>query len=114
MTRGRVMSARAIGGSAGQQERQRDVLLDGQRGQQVVGLEHEADVVASECGARLLLESADLGVPQPDRATGGLVESSSAVQERALARAGGAHDRGESLRRQRETDGVQCGDLATA
>ena len=78
--------------AAGERERQDDVLVGGQRGEQVEALEDEADLVAAQLRELLLLEPGDLDAVDADPAAGGLVEAGEDVHERALAGAGRAHD----------------------
>ena len=84
----------------GEQQRQLDVALGGEHRQQVVHLEHEADVVGAPV--------AELGVRQPvdreaidfDGARGRPVETAEQVQQRGLARARRPHERDEVAARQ--------------
>ena len=81
--------------AAGDRQRQQDVLLRGQRRHQVERLEDEADPVAAQPGQRLVVERDEVGVAEQHRAAGGVVERRAAVHQRRLARARGAHHRGE-------------------
>ena len=67
----------------------------GERGHEVVGLEDEADLVAPHQRELLLVHRADLVVAEEHLARRDPVEAGEAVQQRRLARARRAHDRGE-------------------
>ena len=54
--------------AAGDRERQDDVLLRRQDGQQVEGLEDEADLLAAKLGQMVVVERRDLGAVDVDRA----------------------------------------------
>ena len=97
-----------VGGAAGERGRQRDVLERRQRRDQVVGLEHEADAVAANLRELLLGERADLQVAQEHLPARQAVEAGDAVQQRGLARAGRAHDRGVLRTREVDLDLVEC------
>ncbi len=93
--------------AAGQRERQDDVLVGRQRGQQVEALEDEADLVAAQLREPLLLEARDLGPVDPDLAAAGLVEAGEDVHEGALAGAGRPHDGREPALRDVDVDAAQ-------
>ena len=57
-----------VDGVAAEHQRQRDVLLGGQRRDQVVGLEDEPDGLAPELGELLVVELGEVGVADEDRA----------------------------------------------
>ena len=97
---------------SGQPQRQRDVQLGGQRGQQVEGLEHEPDPVPPQHGKAGLAEPAEFLPSQPDLARGGSVQPRRALQECALARAGRPHHGRERPRLEAERDPVQGGHRA--
>ena len=99
---------------AAEPQREGDVVLDVQGRQQVVRLEHEAHVIAPEGGELTCLQARDLGSAEVDGAAAGPVKSRSTVQQRALARAGGAHDRGEGALRDGEVHAAEGGDAAGA
>jgi hypothetical protein len=80
-------------GPAGQLQRHRHVLERGERGDQVVGLEHEADAVPAQARQRVLVEAGDLHAVQHDGAGGGPVEPGDEPEQRGLAAAGGPGDR---------------------
>ena len=100
--------------AAVQPQRQRDVLRDRERGQEVEGLEDEADPLAPQDRQPPLAESGQVGVAERDGAGGGTVEPRGDVQERALARARRAHDRGERPARKLDADAVERDDGAVA
>ena len=81
--------------AAGELEREEDVLLRGEHGEEVEELEDEADVLAPELRQ---LGVAELGDGRPvdlDVALGGTVEAGEDVHEGRLAGARGPHDGGE-------------------
>ena len=78
--------------AVGQALRQEDVLLGAQGGQQVEGLEDEAEAVAAHGGELLVLHAGQVLTSDEHAAGGGGVQARQAVQESGLARAGGAHD----------------------
>ena len=95
------MSARPRAGAparAGQPRGQQDVLLAGQLGDEVEGLEDEADVVAAHAGELALGAAVDALAGDLDGAGLGAVERAEEVQERRLARAR-APDDGHELAR---------------
>jgi hypothetical protein len=93
--------------AAGQPGRQQDVLPHAQRGDQVEGLEDEPDPGATQPGQCGLGQSGQVGAGQPDRPRGRLVQAGGALQQRALARSGAAHDRGERAGGDVEVDAVE-------
>ena len=93
--------------ATGDLDRQHDVLRRGQRRQQVERLEDEADLVAAQQGERLVLQRRDLGVADVDLPGGRPVEAGQHVQQRRLAGAGRAHDRGELTGGEADADVVQ-------
>ena len=99
-----------LGPAVGQALRQEDVLLGGQGGQQVEGLEDEAEAIAAHGGELLVFHAGqvlagDEGVPG-----GGGVQAGQAVQKSGLARAGGAHDGHELAASHHEARRVQGDD----
>ena len=80
---------------AGEGEGEGDVLGRGERGQQVEGLEDEADAVPTQAGQALVVERAELGVADVDPAEGEGVEAGQAVEKGGLPRARRSHDRRE-------------------
>ena len=93
---------------------QHDVLLGGERRDQVERLEHEADLGAAELGELTVLERGQPGVADEDGAAGEAVEAGEAVQQGALARARRAHDRGELPGLERNGHVVEGADLPLA
>ncbi len=79
-----------------QEERQLDVFLRRQHGQQVVELEHETDVSRAPFRQLVVRHRRELGAANPDRAARRAVEPAQQVQQRRLARARRAHD-GEKI-----------------
>ena len=104
----------AVGLAAGERERQRDVLGRVERRDEVVGLEHEADAVAAQHGELLVGERAELDVADEHRARRERVETGEAVQQRRLARARRAHDRGEAPGGDVDGDAVERADGGVA
>jgi hypothetical protein len=86
---------RRVGGASRDVQREGDVVRRGERGQQVVGLENEADAVAPELGQPPLRQHGDLRVTDPGLPVIGAVQARHAVHERGLARTGRPHDGGE-------------------
>ena len=80
------------GGGAVVDERQLDVVQRGGAGQQVEGLEDEADLLVADAGELVVVELADQLAVEPVVALGGRVEAADEVHQRGLAGAGGAHD----------------------
>src|SRR4051812_9062385 len=98
----------------GQPRWQRDVLLRGQRAEQVEGLEDEADALAAQARQGSLAELGQLVLAEPDAAAGGPVEARGALQEGGFAGPRGAHDRGERPASEGESDAVERVDGAVA
>ncbi len=80
-----------------QPHRQRDVFLRGEKGDQVVPLEDEADVLPPEAPRVDLAPAIAPGFVPADHDCpgGGQLDQADAQQQRALARAAGADKRGE-------------------
>ena len=93
--------------AAGEPRRQLDVLLGGQRAEQVEGLEHEPDVVAAQAGEGTLAHAGQLLPGELDRAAGRAVEPGGDQQQRGLAGPGRAHDGGEGAGGEGERDAVE-------
>ena len=70
-----LVHPRLIDVAAGDRQRQRDVLLGVQDGQQVERLEDEADLLAPQVGEALVVERRDLGAVDLDRAGRRAVEA---------------------------------------
>ena len=60
---------------AEQRQRQRDVLRDGQVGQHVERLEHEAHAGAAQHGQRIVVERREIDAVERDRAGVGAIET---------------------------------------
>ena len=97
---------------AGQAQREADVLLGGEVGHQVEALEDEADPLAAQPGAVVLVPVGDVLAVDEDPAVGRPLEAGRAVEERRLAGAGRAHDGGEGAGREGEVDTGERGDRA--
>ncbi len=74
------------------QQRRLDVFIDGQLVDEMVGLEHEADVVAVQFGALLFSKALHGFVQKKVLALGGFFQQAQNVHQRRLARAGRPHD----------------------
>ncbi len=89
-------------------ERQRDVLQRGQRRHQVVRLEDEADLVATQLRECLVVQAATRSVVADEHLpVGERVEAGDAVHERRLARARRAHDGAEATGLELHRDPVE-------
>ena len=94
--------------------REDDVLIDAEDGDQVVVLEDEADFPAAEDGESLVLEGEDVFPVHADGAGGGAVQAAQHVEEGGLAGAGGADHGGEFALFHRQVHAVQGADLRLA
>ena len=92
------------------QRGQQHVLLGGQRGQQVEELEDEADLLPAQPGELAVAEPVVALAGEQDLARAGGVERAQQVQEGALPRARGAHDRGHLAALDLEADAVEGAD----
>ena len=101
----------AVGGV---DQRQLDVLERRGAGEQVEGLEHEADLPVADLGALVAVEPRDVDAVEEVAARRRPVEAADDVHERALAGARRAHDRDELARRDRERDAVERAHLDLA
>src|SRR5690606_38108955 len=97
-----------------QQKRQFDVLLRAQHRQQVVELEHEADMLGTPAGQLAGLELVDTLAVDADAAGGGRIQAADQVQQGGLARARRAHQGEEIATLDVEVDAVQHLDLLLA
>ena len=88
---------------------QGDVLLGGQRGHEVEGLEHEAQPVAAQRRDFLVGQPGQVGVADAGVAGRRGVEAGHAVHQRRLAGAGGPHDGGELAAAEFHVDRVEGG-----
>ena len=80
------------GGRAVVDEGQLDVVQRGGAGQQVEGLEDEADFLVADAGELVVVEFADQLAVEPVLALGRRVEAADQVHQRRLAGAGRSHD----------------------
>ncbi len=92
---------------ARQLQRQPDVLIDVQRGQQVEVLEDEAQPGQPQIAEPALAQLRQIGRTEQHRARGRPVEPRGALQKRALAGPGRAHHRGETGARQTDAHPAQ-------
>ena len=79
-------------GDAPEHEGEGDILGGGEVGQQVVGLEHKADVLLPEGGELFLFQTGDGDAADPDTAPGGFFHSGELVEKGTFSRTGGAED----------------------
>ena len=89
---------------AGDPQRQHDVLLGGQDGNQVQRLEHEAHPRPPQAGELGVVEPVEAPSVEPDVARGRTIEPGEYVHERRLSRSRRSHDRGEASPRERHGD----------
>ena len=85
-------SMRCGGGGSVVDERQLDVVQGSGAGEQVEGLEDEADFLVADAGELVVVQFADQLAVEPVLALGRRVEAADEVHERGFAGAGGAHD----------------------
>jgi hypothetical protein len=85
----------AIGLLAAQGQRQQDVLPRGQGGDEVEGLEHEADALAAHQRHALVIERAEVDVPEQHLPRGQPVQAGQAVQRGRFPGTGWPHHGGE-------------------
>jgi hypothetical protein len=104
------VAPRPVGTAPRQPSGQLDVLGCGQLGQQVEGLEHEPDPVATQRGQLGVAARAQFGVAEEDLAGRGVVQPGEQVQQRGLAGTGRPHDRGEPGRGYGEIHPVERAD----
>jgi acyl-CoA thioesterase-1 len=88
----------------GQGEREQDVLLRGERGDQVVLLEDESEPVAAQQRKVGLVERRERGVADERLTRGQSVESGDALHQRALPGSRRPHDGGELVEREVDRD----------
>ena len=106
-------SIEQIGGSpvalgAVQQQRQFDVLSDGERGDQMEELEHEPDLAPAELGAIADRERGEIAITEQNASAVRLIESSGEVQQRRLSRATRPDQREELTRLDGQVHLVEC------
>ena len=111
---GRALAQLARGAVAEELERHEHVLERGERGQQMKGLEDEADVLRTKLGALVLGKNGEVHSVEPHVPRGGLVEAGQQPEQRRLAAARRAQDRDEGLRGNAEIDVPQDGQRAAA
>ena len=97
----------AVGPGVREPGGQQDVLAHGQRRDEVERLEDEADAGAALLGQRGLGQLRQVRPGQPHGAVGRPVQARRAVQQRALARPGRAHHRGEGAAEEVDVTDVQ-------
>jgi hypothetical protein len=85
-----------------------DVLGGRERGDKVVGLEHETDALPPEQREPLLVQPGEVDVTDEDLPGGRPIEAGHAVQQSGLPRAGRTHDRGEPAVLEVEGDAPEC------
>ena len=85
----------AAGIAAGEFHGEEHVFFGGEGGEEMVGLEDEADFAAAELGHGVFAEVRDVFAIEDDLTGGGRVESGEEAEEGAFAAAGGAHDGGK-------------------
>ena len=90
-----VLEPRLVRLLAGDRQRQPDVLLCAEHGEEVEELEDEADVLAPQLRQVVVAERRHLGAVNGHRAGRRLVEPREDVHQRRLARARRAHDGGQ-------------------
>lgn len=86
------------------EERDLDILGDGQFGDQVERLEHESDLLAAHARELVVAEALDRASVEFVSPRGRTVEAAEEVHERRLARAGSPHDRDVLAARDVEVD----------
>ena len=96
------------------QARHRGVLQRGEFGQEVMELEDEADAVVAEAGQVLLAHREGVLSLEQHRPGGRRIERADHVQERALAHAAGADERGHLAGLEAEAGAAQDVDLLLA
>ena len=94
-------------GHAGQEQRQRDVLRQGEGGEEVEELEDEADPVAPQRRQPLVVQLREVDAVDGHRPRRGPVHAPAEVQERGLAAPGRSHDGHELAGRELQTDAPQ-------
>ena len=102
------------GGGAVVDEGQLDVVQRGGAGEQVEGLEDEADFLVADAGELVVVERGDVVAVEPVVALGGRVEAADEVHQRGFAGAGGAHDGDVLVVADAEVDAAEGVDLLVA
>lgn len=112
---GHELAGFEVGGgavAAVEHEGEEDVFFGGERGDEVEGLEDQADAAAAEEGEGFVGEGGEVGAGDEDVAGIGLGEAGHEVEEGAFARATGTHDGEEGSAADIEGDAGEGGDLA--
>ncbi len=91
-----------------------DVLLGGERGQQVELLEDESDSLPPQQCEVLLVQRAGIDIADDDPACAETIESRRALHECGLAGTRGAHDGGEAARLEADRHTIECPNLVLA
>src|SRR5262249_18337544 len=91
-------------------QREQNVLLRGERGQELEKLKDDADMLATPASELVLAHLAHLAPREDDAPAGGPVDASQEVEQRRLAAAGWAFDSEERLRRDGEGEIFQDAD----
>ncbi len=102
------------GGSAVVDEGQLDVVERGGAGEEVEGLEDEADLLVADAGEFVVVELGDVVAVEPVAALRGGVEAADEVHQRGFAGAGGAHDGDVLVVADAEVDAAESVDLLVA
>ena len=95
----------------GVDQRQRHVLKSARTGQQVEGLEDEADFAVTDLGQLIVVEMANVGPLQEVLACSGLIETADDIHERGLARARRPHNGDHLAGAHLECDAAQSVDF---
>ena len=101
-------------GLAGQLERDRDVLESGERGDQVVGLEHKPDFAPAQQRHFVLAKVRDVFAIQQHLAAGGRIETGQQSKERTLSATRRSHNCGKLALWDFEIDALQDFDAMRA
>ncbi len=105
-------AGRTLGcGSAVVDERQLDVVERRGAGEEIEGLEDEADFLIANAGELVVVEFGDVVAVEPVAALGGRVEAADEVHQRGFSGAGGAHDRDVFVLTNAEVDAAEGVDL---
>jgi len=86
----------------------------GGAGEQVEGLEDEADLLVADAGELVIVERGDVVAVEPVAAAGGRVEASDEVHQGGFAGAGGAHDGDVLVVADAQVDAAERVDLLVA
>ena len=86
----------------------------GGAGEQVEGLEDEADLLVADAGQLIVVELGDVVTVEPVAAAGGRIEATDEVHQGRLAGAGGAHDGDVFVMADAQVDAAEGVDLLIA